>query len=79
LLAPTGQANIFKLRVQGNPKLRPLLCKGTVDNDTEFTLLIGAFEIQWEYEPKNALEIAVARRKELLNDSSKRCEHEKVK
>jgi len=79
LLAGTGVAHIYKLKVQGNPKLRPLLCKGTVDNENEFTLLIGAFEIQWEFKPKDALEKAVERREELLNDISKRCKHERVK
>lgn len=79
LLAPTGVPHIFKIKVQGNPKLRPLLCKGTVDNDNEFTILVGTKEIQWEYEPKEALAIAVQRREELLNDPSRRCKHVKVK
>lgn len=79
LLALTGVPHIFKLRVQGNPKLRPLLCKGTVDNENEFTILIGAFELQWQYDPKDALTKAVERREELLNDPSRRCKHVKVK
>ncbi len=79
LLAGTGVPHIYKLKVQGNVKLRPLLCKGTVDNENEFTILIGAFEIQWEFEPKDALAKAVERREELLNDVSKRCTHERVK
>ncbi|CAN5350465.1 hypothetical protein BH10ACI1_BH10ACI1_29420 [soil metagenome] len=79
LLAGTGVPHIFKLRVQGNPKLRPLLCKGTANNKTEFTLLIGAFEIQWEFDPKDALAIAVKRREDLLNDPSRRCKHERIK
>jgi hypothetical protein len=79
LLAGTGVPHIYKLKVQGNPKLRPLLCKGTVDNENEFTLLLGAFEIQWEYDPKDALAKAVERREELLNDPSRRCKHERVK
>jgi hypothetical protein len=79
LLAGTGVPHIYKLKVQGNPKLRPLLCKGTADNKNEFTILIGALEIQWEFEPKDALAKAIERREELLNDVNKRCKHERIK
>lgn len=79
LLAGTGVPHIYKLKVQGNPKLRPLLCKGTVDNKNEYTLLIGAFEIGWGYDPKDALAIAAKRREELLNDPKRRCKHKRIK
>jgi hypothetical protein len=79
LLSDTGVIHIYKLKVQGNPKLRPLLCKGTVDNEKEYTLLVGAMEIQWEYEPKDALVQDSDRRKKLLIDPAKRCKHERVK
>jgi len=79
LLAGTGVPHIYKLKVQGNLKLRPLLCKGTVDNENEFTLLIGAFEIQWGFDPPNALEKAVERREELLLNPNRRCKNERIK
>lgn len=50
LLMKTEVPYIYKLKVQGNPRLRPMLCKGPVkmiEKDTGqekmgFTLLIGA-------------------------------------
>jgi hypothetical protein len=37
--------HIYKLRLNGDRALRPLLCKGPIDMDREFTLLLGAIEI----------------------------------
>ncbi len=55
---------IYKLKVQGNPKLRPMLCQQHLtftEKETEekideevFILLIGAKEISWEFDPPNA-------------------------
>jgi hypothetical protein len=38
------QSHIYKLIIHGQRMLRPLLCKGPVDMDGEFTILIGAIE-----------------------------------
>lgn len=74
-----GYAHIYKIRVNGRVALRPLLCKGPLDNDHEFTLLKGAFETDGVWDPANACEIAVVRRKEVINDSkTRRRPHELV-
>ena len=74
-----GYAHIYKIIVNGRVALRPLLCKGPIDNDHEFTLLKGAFERDREWDPANAREIAVDRREEVINDSNgRRCYHEVV-
>lgn len=44
MLTDTSTPGIQKLRVKGNVQLRPMLCKGPIHNDSEFTLLIGAIE-----------------------------------
>jgi hypothetical protein len=74
-----GYAHIHKIIVNGRVALRPLLCKGPINNDPEFTLLKGAFERDGEWVPSKAREIAVDRRQEVINDSNaRRCPHEVV-
>jgi len=38
------QSHIYKLIIHGQRMLRPMLCKGPLDMDCEFTFLIGAIE-----------------------------------
>jgi len=72
-----GYAHIYKIIVNGRVALRPLLCKGPIDNNHEFTLLKGAFERDREWVPPNAREVAVGRRAEVINDpNTRRCPHE---
>lgn len=89
LLLKTEVAYIYKLKVQGNPKLRPMLCRGplkvkSIEVDEEkdeeaFTLLAGAKEISWEFDPKGADVEAGNRRVEVIKDPQKRrCEHERI-
>jgi hypothetical protein len=78
LVAPTRTASIFKLKVQGQVKLRPMLCEGPGEGEPAFTLLLGAFEIQWEYDPANAPDIAAGYRADLLAHPTHRREHERV-
>lgn len=80
LLSETGEPHIKKLKVHGNIQLRPLLCKLT-DNDAEeeeFALLLGAFEIQSEYVPRNALSVAAEYRQELLKDETRKRNHVRI-
>ncbi len=77
LLAPVAP-HIFKLKVQGAIKLRPMLCKGTIDVEKEFTLLVGAVEIQWKLEPPDAKEQAMQNRQELIDNPLRRCDHERI-
>lgn len=58
MMAGSGVAGISKLKVKGNVQLRPLLCKGPIDVEGEYTLLKGAKEVGDELKPENAREIA---------------------
>lgn len=73
-----GYPHIYKLKINGRVALRPLLCKGHIDNDSEFTLLKGAFEVGGEWDPRTAPSEAVTRRDEGLADATRRCPHVKV-
>jgi hypothetical protein len=76
LLHPAGHPGIWKIKIQGNPKLRPMLCRGPLNNDVEFTLLAGAVETQSVLHPPVAL--AVERRGNVIDTRSMRCPHERL-
>ena len=78
LLAGPIKGHIYKLRINGQVALRPLLCKGPINNDEEFTLLMGAIERDRKLEPRNAPDIAERRRQEILNNPTRRCNHVRV-
>lgn len=79
LLAPTSTPGILKLRLQGNPKLRPLLCKGPVAGEIAFTLLAGAKEIQWILKPVGVESTANSRKTEVIQDpANRRRIHERI-
>jgi hypothetical protein len=78
LLAGPIFDHVYKLKVQGNPKLRPLLCKGPINNEVEYTLLVGAKEIQWKLEPDDAEEQAATNRQAIIDNPLRRCKHERV-
>src|SRR5580698_9477022 len=44
LFAGPIHKHIYKLIIHGDRMLRPLLCKGPFDMESEFTLLLGAIE-----------------------------------
>ena len=75
-----GHAHIYKLRINGRVALRPLLCKGPIKIEKEFTFLIGALEQDRKLQPPNAPSQAEDRRKEIIadNGSHTRCKHEQV-
>lgn len=70
-IAKTG--HIYKLRINADVMLRPMLCKGPFQMSQEVTLLIGAIEIQWELNP--GPERAVENRNILLADRKRRIPH----
>jgi hypothetical protein len=71
--------SIYKLKVKGNVQLRPLLCKGPINNDEEFTLLIGAKEVQGELQPDGVEYKAIERREGVIADpENRRCDHERI-
>ncbi len=73
-----GYPHIYKLRVGGRVRLRPLLCKGPADKNTELTLFMGATERDSKFDPANAPAMAEERRQEIIQDQQRRCNHVKV-
>lgn len=63
---------IYKLHAKGSVQLRPMLCKGPVDNDAEFTILKEATEKNSRLIPPTAVEIAQERREIILADPCRR-------
>lgn len=88
LLMRTEVEYIYKLKVQGNPKLRPMLCfgpffikdleTGEEKREEAFTLLVGAKEISNEFEPKGADIEAAIRRLQILENPNRRVKHERI-
>lgn len=78
LLAGPIKGNIYKMRINGRVAFRPLLCKGPINHDAEFTLLMGATERDRQWQPRNAPATAVVRRTEIVADSARRCNHVRV-
>lgn len=79
LLAPMGKhKHILKLRVNGQVAVRILLCRGPLDGETAYTLLVGAVERDWQLEPRDAPEKASSRREQVLAEPTlKRKLHER--
>lgn len=77
LLAGPIFGHIYKLKVKGNVQLRPMLCKGPIDNDREFTLLLGAIEIgdELDHSPEEA---ALIREIVMAEPFWRRCDHERI-
>jgi hypothetical protein len=78
-LLPYLGKDIYKLKVQGKPQLRPLLCRGIHNKDLkEFTILIGAIEENDAFRPSDAVDQAGDRLSELLGNPNQRCEHKET-
>lgn len=71
-----GYRHLYKIRAAGDSALRLIVCLGPSDKSGEVTLLFGAEERDRKYEPRNALEVAEARRQELLRNPGLRRKHE---
>ena len=78
IVAPTGVSSIFKLKVHGHVQLRPMLCEGPGTAELAFTFLLGAKEIQSEYEPRGAPQTAAEYRQDLMSYPERRRQHERV-
>lgn len=78
VLTDTPTSGIQKLRVKGNIQLRPMLCKGPINNENEFTLLIGAIERDSRLEPDKADEKAKDRKNIIIGNPNRRCPHERI-
>jgi hypothetical protein len=79
VLTDTPVPGVRKLRVKGNVQLRPLLCRGPHNNESEYTFLMGATERDGDFDPLDAPETADARRSTVAADIRRRCDHERVK
>lgn len=74
-----GHRHLYKLIINGRMALRPLLTRGPIDNNGEFTLLIGAFEKGFKWDPANAPTTADRYRDEIIaNPTGRRRPHEAV-
>ena len=69
------QKHIYKMVIHGQRMLRPMLCKGPFDMDSEFTLLLGAIEINFklDHDPSEA----TTNRCVLLDNPKRRKSHER--
>src|SRR5277367_1840281 len=45
--------HIYKLKIHGDIMMRPMLCRGPIDNDSEYTLLAGAKEENFALVPED--------------------------
>lgn len=76
-LQSTKSKHILELTVNGKVALRPMLCRGPVKMNDEFTFLLGVTERDRKYVPSDALERAEKNRLDLQeNPKNKRCFHE---
>jgi hypothetical protein len=64
--------HVYKLRLGGKVRLRPMLCKGPIRPDAELTFLQGAFERNNKLDPRDAFARADERRLEVLDQPQKR-------
>ncbi len=76
IVAPTSIASIFKLKVQGQVKLRPMLCQGPGAGERAFTFLLGAKEVSWRLVPRSAPETAAEYRQDLIDHPERRVLHD---
>jgi hypothetical protein len=77
LLAGPIYGHVYKLVIHGDVMLRPMLCRGPISNETEYTLLLGAIERNWKL-PPNSEERAADNRETIINDPNRRKPHERI-
>lgn len=72
---PLNSKHIYKLKIHGTIMLRPFLCRGPINNDYEFTLLMGAIERggKLDHDPAEAEVI----RREIISTPNRRMYHER--
>jgi len=71
------QRHIYKLVIHGNVMLRPLLSRGPIDPEAEYTLLLGAIERGGKL-PREAPQQAEDNRLTVLDHPSRRIPHERI-
>lgn len=79
LLAGPIYKHVYKMQLHGDIQLRPMLCKGPVKNDDEYTLLLGAEERDRKLVPSNAKKDAESNRETVLGSpETRRKTHERI-
>ena len=75
LLAGPIAKHIYKLKIHTDRTFRPMLCKGPFSMETEFTLLLGAIEVNFklDHDPSDA----ILNRATLLADRNRRKPNER--
>jgi len=72
-----GHRHLYKIRVQGpTVALRPLLCRGPIRMDREFTMLQQMTEVGGKDTPPGAKSEADRCRSEIIRDPSRRVRYE---
>lgn len=77
LLAGPIYKHVYKLKIHGDVMLRPMLCRGPIDNEQEYTLLLGAVETGGKL-PEGSKQKAELHREVILNDHTRRVHHESI-
>lgn len=77
LLAGPIYKKIYKLVIHGDVMLRPMLCRGPISNEEEYTFLVGATETGWRL-PAGSKEQADQRRTIVINDPTRRIPYERT-
>jgi hypothetical protein len=77
LLAGPIYKHVYKLVIHGDVMLRPMLCRGPIDNLVEYTLLLGAIEMGGKL-PDGFKEQAEEHREIVMKDQSRRCPHVRI-
>jgi hypothetical protein len=67
LLAGPIYKHVYKLVIHADVMLRPMLCRGPIDNETEYTFLLGAVETGGKL-PKGSKEQAERNREVVISD-----------
>lgn len=77
LLAGPIYKHVYKLVIHGDVMLRPMLCRGPINNEEEYTVLLGAIENGGKL-PNGSKEQAEANRATILVDNARRRVHERI-
>jgi hypothetical protein len=78
LLAGPIYKHIYKMQIHGDVQLRPLLCRGPINNDAEYTLLLGATERDRKLTPRAKEQAELNRAQVLASPSTRRTRHERI-
>jgi hypothetical protein len=73
-----GGPHLYKIKINGRVAARLIFCKGPINMELEYTLLLGAFETDNKL-PEGTLEMAESYRKDVIADpANRRGAHERV-